>query len=347
MYLRIKFKYKMSSANIIDYSIIICTYNPDKVIFQRCLKAVASLNTGNFRTEIILVDNNSNISLSEEEYVKSFIRDAPNSRMITVVEQGLSHARVGGILESKGEQIVFFDDDNEPEANYLAELHFLNKNYPTVAAWGPGTIDIDFISNVDDSLEDIAKQAFQDRHEKTILYSNQHSWQNCYPFGTGLAIRRQYCVGYIEGVIAGIFTLSGRKKNELSSGEDTQMVLYLTSKGAAAGVAPTLSITHMVPAKRTTFEYLKRLTYGTSVCFSTCMIEVYPDYVDTINRQLISPRKFNRKVLKKMFGLFFTKKAHKSFALIEYLGMVSGDYIALKKPVPALAKWSLRRLGVV
>lgn len=337
----------MSLANIIDYSIIICTYNPEEVIFKRCLNAVASLNKGDFRIEIILVDNNSSISLSEQEYVKSFLKAAPSSRIIKVVEQGLSHARIGGILESKGEQIVFFDDDNEPEVSYLTELNFLNNSYPNVAAWGPGIIDVDFLSSVDPSLLNYAKQAFQHRHEKHIVYSNQHSWQNCYPFGTGLAIRRQNCLDYIEGVSAGIFTLSGRRKNELSSGEDTQMILFLVSNGAAAGVAPKLSLTHIVPAKRTSFDYLKRLTYGTSVCFSTCMKEVYPNYVDTINRQLVSPGKFNRKVLKKIFGVLFAKKVDKSFVLIEYIGTVSGDYIALNKPVPALTAWYLRMLRVI
>jgi glycosyltransferase involved in cell wall biosynthesis len=337
----------MSLANMIEYSIIICTYNPEEVIFKRCLNAVASLNTGDFRTEIILVDNNSNISLSEQDYVKSFLKAVPTSKIIKVSEQGLSHARMGGILESKGEQIVFFDDDNEPSANYLTELNFLNVSYPKVAAWGPGVIDVDFLSSVDAGLLNFAKQAFQDRHEKHIIYSNQHSWQNCYPFGTGLTIRRQNCLDYIDGVKAGTFTLSDRKGNELTSGGDTQMILFLVSQGAAAGVAPGLSLTHIVPAKRTSFEYLKKLTYGTSVCFSTCMKEVYPDYVDTINRQLVSTAKFNRKVLKKIFGVLFAKKVDKSFALVEYIGMVTGDYLALNKPVPALAAWSLKILRVI
>ena len=336
----------MSLTNIIDYSIIICTYNPDEVIFKRCLAAVAALEAGDFSMEIIVVDNNSSISLSELEYVKSFLRNVPNSRMIKVIEQGLSYARMGGILESKGEQIVFFDDDNEPDVMYLRELNHLNKNYPTVAAWGPGVVNVDFLSNVNPRLLNLAKEAYQDRHETSIAYSNQHSWQDCYPFGTGLAIRRQLCLGYIDGVKAGTFTLSDRKGNELTSGGDTQMVLFSVSKGWAAGVAPNMSLTHMVPAKRITWPYLSSLTYGTNLCYSTCVLEVFPEEMSTVSSFLVKPNKFRVRVLKKMFLLLFDHRVKKKTALIDYIGFVSGAYLALKMPVPSISFWALRRLKV-
>ncbi|MFP5079127.1 glycosyltransferase [Pedobacter sp. JCM 36344] len=343
-YLRSKFKYTMSLNNEVDYSIIICTYNPDQVVFQRCLNAVKALDLDDFRTEVILVDNNSKTRISESGYIQSFIENVSNSKIITVTKQGLNHARMAGILESKGKEIIFFDDDNEPEADYLRALNFLHISYPHVGAWGPGNIDIDFLSAVEPHLLNESKQAFQDRHESNITYSNQRSWQSCYPFGTGLSIRKDYCLEYIEGVKAGIFTLSDRKGNELSSGGDTQMVFFLISKGASAGVAPSLSITHIVPAKRTKFEYLKRLTYGTSVCYSTCLSEVFPEELERIESHLVRPEKFNVKILKKMFLLLFNGKVEKTLAVVSYIGAVNGDYLALKRPVPSLASWALKKL---
>ncbi|MBC7566520.1 MAG: glycosyltransferase family 2 protein [Pedobacter sp.] len=337
----------MLLAYEVDYSIIICTYNPDRLVFQRCLNAVQKLKSDDLQVEVILVDNNSSIELSEQDYIQAFLKNVPNSRLISVEEQGLSHARRGGILASKGKQVIFFDDDNEPETHYLEAISYLNINYPHVAAWGPGTIDVDFISGINPQLLNEAKQAFQDRHEMQILYSNQRSWQGCYPFGTGLSLRKDYCLEYIDEVDAGHFTLSGRKENELSSGEDTQMIFFVISKGAAAGVAPSLSVTHIVPQKRTNAAYLKRLTYGTSVCYSTCILEVFPDELNRINTHLVSPGKFRNKVLKKMFGLLFTRKIRKSLALIKYIGAVSGDYIALKRPVPAISNWALKILKAI
>jgi len=336
----------MSLTNEVNYSIIICTYNPDEAIFRRCLNAVSKLQSNGLEIEVIIVDNNSNIPLSKIDYVNSFLINLPFSKLLVAKEQGLSYARRAGILEAKGKHIVFFDDDNEPDADYLEALRYLNLQYPHVGAWGPGHIEVDFISGIDSHLLKVAKQEFQDRHEKDIVYSNQRSWQGCYPFGTGLSIRREFCIAYIEGIASGHFTLSGRKENELTSGEDTQMVFLVISKGAAAGVAPSLSLTHMVPQKRTTPEYLKRLSYGVSVCYSTCILEVFPGEIHRIESNLVSPRKFKIKVLKKLYRLLFNSKIEKSLTLISYIGAVSGDYIALKRPVPSIANWALKQLKV-
>jgi len=336
----------MSLTNEVNYSIIICTYNPDEVIFRRCLNAVSKLQSNGLKIEVIIVDNNSNIPLLGVDYVSAFISNFQSSKVITVIQQGLNHARIAGILESKGKVILFFDDDNEPKDDYLIALNHLYLNYPQVGVWGPGNIDVDFLSVVEPHLYEVAREAFQERHEQHVTYSNQHSWQSCYPFGTGLSLRKDYCLKYIEGVRAGLFTLSDRKGNELSSGGDTQMIFFVISQGAAAGVSPSLSLTHIVPKKRTTFDYLKRLTYGTSVCYSTCLSEVFPKELHRIKSHLVHPGQFNKKILKKLFLLLFTRDVNKSLSLVSYIGAVYGDYLALKKPVPSLANWALRQLKV-
>lgn len=105
-----------------DFSIIICTYNPDELLLKRCLSAVTHLIVGGFTAEVILVDNNSKEPLIDVNYVQDFIKNTPDSKLLLVKEQGLSHARIAGIQESKGRWIVFFDDDNEPDAAYLTAL---------------------------------------------------------------------------------------------------------------------------------------------------------------------------------------------------------------------------------
>jgi glycosyltransferase involved in cell wall biosynthesis len=339
-----KIKYKMSSTNEVNYSIIICTYNPDEVIFKRCLDAVSKLRSEGLEIEVIIVDNNSSIQLLKVDYIRFFIDNLRKSKVITVTQQGLNHARMAGILESKGKAVIFFDDDNEPKEDYLTALHFLYSNYPHVGAWGPGTIDVDFLSVVEPHLYEVAKEAFQERHEQYVTYSNQRSWQSCYPFGTGLSLRKDYCLAYIEKVKAGMFTLSDRKGNDLSSGGDTQMIFFVICMGSAAGVAPSLSLTHIVPERRTTFEYLKRLTYGTSICYSTCLSEVFPEELVRIKSHLIPTDNFNIKVLKKMIPLLFKRNVKKSLSVVSYIGAVSGDYIALKRPVPAITNWALKKL---
>lgn len=335
----------MSLANNIEYSIIICSYNPDDRLLKRCLNAVQLLNIDGFTAEIILVDNNSDVPLVNLPYVTSFLNERPASKVIHVKMQGLNYARMAGIKASKGNYIVFFDDDNEPDMQYLQALRKLHQNYGHVAAWGPGHVDVDFIDGIVDSgIAHYAREAFQERHETHTTYANQRSWQACYPFGTGLCLNKSYFEEYISLVEKGQFSLSDRKGNQLSSGGDTQMVLYSISKGTAAGVCPDLKLIHMVPGKRTTFEYLKRLTYGTSVCYSTCMLEVFPEYKAVIEKQLVSPKRFIKKALKRYFLLQFSPKPKNVLKLISYIGAVSGDYTALKQSIPNRVSWVLKKL---
>ena len=336
----------MSLVNELDYSVIICTYNPDERLLKRCLDAVLSFRTDGIHTEVIVVDNNSTIPLNGVLYIQHFLERMPHSRLIEVKEQGLNHARMAGIEEAKGKFIVFFDDDNEPESDYLTALAGLHKRYPDVAAWGPGCVRADFIEGISPKLESYAREAFQERNEAGVTYSNQHDWQLCYPFGTGLALDKRYFESYLSLVKQGQFTLSDRKGNQLSSGGDTQMILYCISKGAAAGVAPQLKLTHIVPGKRTTFEYLKRLTYGTSICYSTCVVEIFPDRILNLKRHLVPKKRFIIKTLKKYFLLSFSTKPQKSFDLIAYIGAVSGDYKVLNISVPPIICWVLKKLKV-
>jgi len=336
----------MNSQPIIPYSIIICAYNPDENILRRCLNAVQSLNVSNILTEIIFVDNNSQPALYDQEYIRQFVHSS-SVIFLNVEKQGLSYARSAGIKAAKGKYIVFFDDDNEPEENYIIELVRLHSDFPEVIAWGPGTVNVDFLGEVDEKLRPLATAAFQDRHETSVLYSNEPSWQPFYPYGTGLSINREYLLQYISLVEENKFTLTGRSGGQLTSGEDVQMVLFCLSKGASAGVSPQLSITHMVPSQRGTLAYLVKLTYGTSVSYSTCVAEVFPDHIKEVYAQIMPERKFIRRVLKKFISLTFNPNPIKKIDLVRYIGAIAGDYKAINKPLPSLVGWVLTKLKAI
>lgn len=87
----------MSLVNGLDYSIIICTYNPDERLLKRCLSAITQLDISGLRAEVILVDNNSTEPLSGLSYIKDFLTKKKETKFIEVKEQGLSYARMGGI----------------------------------------------------------------------------------------------------------------------------------------------------------------------------------------------------------------------------------------------------------
>src|SRR5690554_5831755 len=112
----------MTTEIDLEYSIVICSYNPDERIMKRCLKAVQSIDFNDINYEIILIDNNSQPSMSTLPYVQDFLNNMTNSRCIIARKQGLTHARIKGTEEASGKYIVFFDDDNEPYSDYLSSL---------------------------------------------------------------------------------------------------------------------------------------------------------------------------------------------------------------------------------
>jgi hypothetical protein len=138
--------------------------------------------------------------------------------------------------------------------------------------------------------------------------------------------------------------MPGRTGNQLASGDDTQMVLLCLSKGYAAGVSPALKIKHIIPEARANYEYLQRLAYGTGLCYETCMVQVFPEYKDELEKKIISRSKFFSRVLKKYVKVRLNSDPHKIFELIQFISLNAGAYIALDKPVPESIKSVIKYL---
>ncbi len=333
----------MKNMNL-DFSIVICTYNPDPRILGRCLAAVDALNKSALDYEIILVDNNSTVPLAGQDYIERYRSRLSNFQVLLEPEQGLTPARMAGINAAAGRHVVFFDDDNGPESHYLQELLVLIERHSHVVAWGPGNIDVDFIDGIQPGIEAFARSVFQERRSTHVEYANIRSWQACYPFGTGMCVRTSYLKEFARRTKNGEFTLPDRTGDALSSGGDVQIILFVLKSGAAAGISPGLKLTHIIPSKRANFEYIKRLLYAVYLGGAITILEVFPEQRDAILGASISKSKFSRRALKKYLGLLLNNKPTRVFKFIIYIASVSGEYLALKRPVPSLVTWIIRRM---
>ena len=209
------------------FSIIICSYNPNHSIFEKLLNAILHFDLSSTDYEVIIVDNNSSPALEQHVGVQSFLSKINNSRIITENKPGLTNARIAGIKDSNAEWLVFFDDDNEPAKDYLIEAKKIIEEYPEVGAWGPGNIRVNYIGQKENNYLDNLKPLFQQRTSSEICFDNNKVEGNvCYPYGTGLIIRRDILTVYIDEVEKNMLTMSDRKGNSLLSGGDTQM-LYI------------------------------------------------------------------------------------------------------------------------
>ena len=328
----------------IDFSLIICTYNPDERILRRCLQAVSALDFSGIKTEVLLVDNNSTTRVSSLECVKDLSPKLPGFQFLFIAEQGVRYARMAAIKASRGKFIVYFDYDNEPEKSYLQSLLALHTRFPNVGAWGPGDVTVDFIDGVSRSLEPYARRAFQERHDTAIGFSSKPSWEDCYPFGTGLCTEAAQLKDYVAQAEKGKLTLSGRKGNLVTSGEDTQMVLNVVKNGKAAGSSPTLKLVHIIPKDRANVKYLRKLAYGTSVCYDSCILQVFPEQRAQIESHLIGSGAFAGKALARFLAVRWQPDPKPLFALIQSIGMQAGTYQALNKKLPPVVQQIIRSL---
>jgi glycosyltransferase involved in cell wall biosynthesis len=260
-----------------DFSIVICTYNPSKKMLERALRSCTSQTLNNTSFEIIIVDNNSAVPVSGIESVKQAVND---HRVVCVREpkQGLVYARLLGIKTAKFNFIVFVDDDNELSADYLANLSRLAEQHPAVEAWGPGVITLDFIDGVPGWIKKHFSGLYQQKKLQSTRFGAEIEWQEYYPAGSGLSVSKKMLEEYARGFYAGEHSATGRQGDSLSSAEDSQIVWTAIKNGGLAGTSPLLQLTHIIPYERTNLAYLKKLNYGISYSYYTALREMFPQY---------------------------------------------------------------------
>ena len=236
-------------------SVIICTYNRDKYIYE-CLQHLAA-NKSKTEWEIIIVNNNSTDNTSDE--CKRFEQDYKplNYYYFIETQQGLSFARNRGIQESHGEWLVFLDDDAFVEPDYIDNLaKNLNTN-TDIGAFG-GKIVPFFEEKTPDWLNpwSMSFVSALDKGQQTCEFSSKE-----YPIGANMGISRR--------VIAecGVFNTSlGRNgSNILLGGEEKDIFNRIRQNGYKIIYFPDITVRHCIPAHRTTKEFIARLGYGIGI----------------------------------------------------------------------------------
>ncbi len=233
-------------------SVIICTYNRDKYIFN-VLESLAKNDFPRDRYEIVLVDNNCTDNTSSE--VERFRNAYPDVSLRYFVEtqQGLSYARNRGISEASGDVLVFLDDDAFTETDYLSTLSRLLVAHPEIDCFGGKITPL-----------------FEDGKEPGWLCSWTMSWVSALDMGEILVpFRKGYPIGanmgFRKSVIeaCGIFNTSlGRSHKNLMGGEEKDIFIRVRNAGFSIYYLPGIGVHHVIPAYRTTDDYVKRLGQG-------------------------------------------------------------------------------------
>ena len=273
----------MKEPSMKPITIMICTYNGEKYL-KKVLESI--LNQTSFKQiveEIIVVDNSSTDS------TKNIILDMSNLYSVIKYEfentQGLSYGRKH-IAHVKTKWVLFFDDDN------VLLDHCLEGYYQIVnQSEQVGVVNGNSIAYPDFEINDWEKVKL--KRLCTSLACTHLSYENNFLpvnenltyFGAGMMLLVQPVHAFINK--GGWLKNTGRCKESLSSGEDTELMQIIFDLGYQHGYAKDAWFYHYIPRKRLEDGYITNLV--TSLAKS--------NYINLSNKNYYLLRRIKRGII--------------------------------------------------
>jgi glycosyltransferase involved in cell wall biosynthesis len=210
--------------------------------------------------EIILVDNASQPPLTPEVVGKG--RRLVNMRIIREARLGLTYGRLAGVEQSRGEIVVFVDDDNLLETDYLARACEIFARHSGLGFGGGDSCAEWEVSPEPWMMEFCGNLAIRSLgHRETISSATRDSYPSCAPIGAGMVARRSALDDWLQRCKTRK-PLLDRSGTELTSAGDCDIVMCGLAAGWQVGYFPALRLTHLIAAERLTRDYLARLNHG-------------------------------------------------------------------------------------
>lgn len=235
------------------FSVIFCTYNREKYIYN-AMKSIAEQDFPYTDYEIVLINNNS--TDSTESICNRFREDYPQVgfRYFIETNQGLSYARNRGVKESRGDILVFVDDDATVFESYLPSINIFFDAYPEVNACGGPIVPV----------YEVEKPKWLSHYTEQLLGGALYEGDKVKPFRNGeypgggnSAFRKAVFEKY------GLFNVElGRKGTGLIGAEEKDLYDRLIRGSEQFYYLPQMGIYHYIPEKKLTKAHFRELTYS-------------------------------------------------------------------------------------
>lgn len=245
---------------------IICTHNARPDYFARCLTALRAQTLPPDRWDLLIVDNRS------EPPVEGAVDLSwhPAARVVREDMLGLTPARLRGIRESCADLLVFVDDDNVLDADYLETALRLAEERRFLGAWS-GHCRGEF----EYPPPQWARRYFGNlciRNVNQDIWSNLPRLPETMPYGAGLCVRQSVAAYYVKLHEDGRRRMQmDRTGKSLLSGGDNDLAACACALGLGVGVVAALKLTHLMPRERFTVDYHTRLAYG--IAYSSVILD--------------------------------------------------------------------------
>ncbi|MES1166818.1 MAG: glycosyltransferase [Pseudomonadota bacterium] len=242
-------------------TVAICTRNPRRDYLNRVLLALAAQTLPRSEWELLLVDSASTEPLTAG--LTSYLGLA--SRVVRLDVSGLLRARFAAIAAAAAPVILFLDDDNVPAPDFFARGLEVASGWPMLGCWGPAVIAPECESppepQVAGHLGRMACCDFPaDRWSNTL---------DVVPPGAGLFVRTACARDYATFAEHDPRRqLVGETADRFFRGDDTDLVFFIVKGGRGAGQFRSLQLTHLMPGRRLTQDYvvlLAKVAAGSAV----------------------------------------------------------------------------------
>ena len=234
------------------YTVALCTHNHlDRL--RRTLADLAAISSPQAPWELLIVDNGCTDGTTEYLASRQWPQPAAAVRVVREDRLGLSHARNRAIAEAAGDYIVFVDDDETPDADWLcAYERCIVRESPDAIG---GAIDVQFIDGdrpawlQDELLGFIGKLS----HGNDARVLTDHSTPI---FGGNFGFRK----AVFEHI--GLFdTELGRRGTANIGGEDTEIYRRLLATNCKVFWIPDSVIYHRIESVKLRRNYFLDLHF--------------------------------------------------------------------------------------
>jgi glycosyltransferase involved in cell wall biosynthesis len=238
-------------------SVILCSYNPDRFLLGQALDSLVHQTTQSF--DVVVVDNSSQPPLDEAELRR---RHALNLRVIREVRQGLTYARCAGIAQTASELIIFLDDDNRLDFDYVERAIAIAEAEPLIGHFG-GIARAELPGEIPGWKRKLLPYLGVRNYGPDPITSREDRWGHWEPIGAGMVTRRNVACEFaaLTAASAGSQRL-GRKGSVLMSGEDSLMARMANRLGFACSYQPSLRLVHYIKPSRLRPQVLARTLEG-------------------------------------------------------------------------------------
>ena len=210
------------------------------------------------RWELLLIDNASKKPLESSLDLSWH----PNSRHVLESELGVAYARQRGIREMSADLLVFVDDDNVLDQDYLRTALDISNRWPELGVWGSGAISPNFEVNPPDYLKELVPYVAL-RNADRAYWSNVPTCAWATPWGAGHCVRAIVARAYCEMAKQSPIKVASRTGKALLTGEDLEIDYVACRLGLGMAIFPELKLTHLIPKERIAENYLLRIYEGT------------------------------------------------------------------------------------